>query len=130
MPSYLINANDVEYSPGGPPEEGWIDMKVQFLINQERAGAEHIVFGRTVFGPGARHEWHRHANAEEFQFLLEGEGVALHDGEEVPVKKSDLWFTPANEWHGFSNTSDKDVVMVWGWAGAGSREAAGYEARP
>ena len=36
-------------------------------------------------------------------------------------------FTPRGHWHGFRNTSDEDVVLVWGWSGAGSLEAAGYE---
>jgi hypothetical protein len=36
-------------------------------------------------------------------------------------------FTPRGHWHGFKNTSSEDVVLVWGWSGAGSLEAAGYE---
>ena len=30
-------------------------------------------------------------------------------------------------WHGFNNTSTEDVVLVWGWMGAGSIEDSGYE---
>ena len=39
----------------------------------------------------------------------------------------DVIFTPAGDWHGFDNTSDEDVELIWGWAGAGSLEAASYE---
>ena len=28
---------------------------------------------------------------------------------------------------GFNNTSNEDVVLVWGWMGAGSIETSGYE---
>jgi hypothetical protein len=30
-------------------------------------------------------------------------------------------------WHGFDNTSGEDVLLLWGWSGAGSLDAAGYE---
>ena len=30
-------------------------------------------------------------------------------------------------WHGFDNTGDTDVVLVWGWRGCGSLEDSGYE---
>jgi hypothetical protein len=35
--------------------------------------------------------------------------------------------TRRGHWHGFNNTGDEDVTLVWGWSGAGSLEAAGYE---
>jgi mannose-6-phosphate isomerase-like protein (cupin superfamily) len=37
-------------------------------------------------------------------------------------------FTPRGHWHGFDNTGEEDVVLVWGWSGAGALEDTGYEA--
>lgn len=35
-----------------------------------------------------------------------------------------------NVWHGFRNTSDTEAAeLIWAWAGAASRAAAGHEAR-
>jgi len=39
----------------------------------------------------------------------------------------DVIFTPRGNWHGFDNTGEEDVLLLWGWSGAGSLEAAGYE---
>ncbi len=39
-------------------------------------------------------------------------------------------YSPRGCWHGFNNTSNEDVVLVWGWMGAGSIEASGYEVDP
>ena len=39
-------------------------------------------------------------------------------------------FTERGHWHGFDNTGDEDVTLVWGWSGAGSLEDAGYEVAP
>jgi quercetin dioxygenase-like cupin family protein len=48
------------------------------------------------------------------------------DGEKN-ASEGDVVLTPRGEWHGFNNTTKKDVTLVWGWSGAGSLEDAGYE---
>jgi quercetin dioxygenase-like cupin family protein len=125
-----VNIGSFPYANGLRPDEGWIDMLVQFLIGGDNAGAEEVVFGRTVFRPGSRHEAHRHANAEEVQFVVSGQGIVLDGDDEIPVTAGDVVFTHKGVWHGFSNTSEtEDAEVIWLWAGAGSRETAGYETR-
>ena len=46
-------------------EDGWVDMNVKFLITKDSVGASETVFGITIFPPGAKHDIHRHPNAEE-----------------------------------------------------------------
>ena len=58
---------------------------------------------------------------------MKGHGVMYTDDGEQPSGEGDVVFTPRGHWHGFKNTSNEDVVLVWGWSGAGSLEAAGYE---
>lgn len=129
-PTKKVNISDIEFEQGLRRDEGWVDMKVQFLINAENASNEEIVFGRTLFEPGARHEHHRHAHAEEIQYLVRGEGVVLDGDLEIPMKPGDVILTHKNVWHGFRNTSATETAeLIWAWAGAASREAAGYEAR-
>ncbi len=41
-------------------EDGWVDMDVRWLLTRETVGAEHSVFGITVFPPGSKHDIHRH----------------------------------------------------------------------
>ncbi|HXF56675.1 MAG TPA: cupin domain-containing protein [Actinomycetota bacterium] len=127
---YRVNLSSVPLVPGLRAEEGWLNMEVQFLVDERSAGARRLLLGRTVFPPGAAHERHRHRAAEEFPVLLEGRGVGLAGDEEFPLEAGDVLFIPPGEWHGFRNTSDRPAVMLWGWGGAGSLEAAGYEARP
>ncbi len=50
----------------------------------------------------------------------------MEDREE-PASEGDVVYSPRGCPHGFKNTSDEDVVLVWGWNGAGSLEASGYE---
>ena len=127
MKPYRTNLRDVPHVEGLPPEDGWINMQVQFLIDQKSANSDKLVLGYTVLPPGARHDRHRHFHADEFLLVLKGHGFIYTDEGEEPSGEGDVIFTERGHWHGFKNTSDVDVVLVWGWSGAGSLEAAGYE---
>ena len=121
---YRTNIKDVPLVGGLKKEDGWIDMQVQFLIDEKSADSKRTVVGWTVLKPGAAHERHKHSNVDEFWIVLKGSGTMYTtDGEESSVEGV---FTPSGHWHGFKNTSDEDVVLVWGWSGAGSLEDAGY----
>ena len=60
---YRTNLADVPKVEGLKRDDGWVDMQVQFLIDKQSAGANHVV-GWTVLKPGARHERHRHHNCD------------------------------------------------------------------
>src|SRR3984893_1201545 len=126
---YRTNIRDVPKVEGLPREDGWVEMQVQFLIDKKTAGADHVV-GWTVLKPGARHERHRHHNCDEFFIVLKGHGHIYSDLGEEPSVEGDVVYSPRGCWHGFNNTSSEDVVLVWGWMGAGSIEASGYEVAP
>ena len=128
---FMMNISDVPKVGGLKEEDGWVDMQVQFLIDKASNGSEDFLLGWTVLPPGAMHDRHRHFHVDEFWIVISGEGVMYeHDGGEKTSKKGDIVFTPRNQWHGFKNTSDKDVVLVWGWIGKGSLEDSGYEVHP
>jgi len=127
MRPYRTRIADVPLEQGLREEEGWVDMQVQFLIDERSAGLTDLVVGRTVLPPGARHERHRHPNCDEFLVVISGRGEIYTDEGTEPSQAGDVVFTPAGHWHGFNNTSDEDVLLIWGWSGAGSLEAAGYE---
>jgi quercetin dioxygenase-like cupin family protein len=124
---YRTTIQDVPLEQELREDEGWIDMRVQFLIDARRAGSETLVVGRTVLPPGARHERHRHPNCNDFLVVMIGRGEIYTDEGTEPSQSGDVVYTPAGHWHGFNNTSEDDVLLIWGWEGAGSLEAAGYE---
>lgn len=130
MHTYSVDIATAPYEAGLEADQGWVDMQVQFLIDSGKAGASEFVVGRTVFPPGSRHEFHRHHSAEEFVFVLRGEGVAVNGDEEVAVRAGQMVFHPRNIWHAFRNTSATDECeVIWAWGGAGTKEGAGYEVR-
>ena len=79
--SFHVGVGDVPPVPGLGPDQGWVGMTVQFLVDAMGAGAEHVVFGRAVFAPGhSEHQWHRHPGAEEFVFIPRRDCKAEDDG--------------------------------------------------
>ena len=125
---FRTNLGAVPLVPGLRADEGWVDMRVQFLIDKHAAGSEGFLLGWTVLPPGARHDRHRHHQADEFFIVLQGSGFVYTNEGREPAGRSDVIFTPRGHWHGFDNTGEEDVVLVWGWSGAGALEDTGYEA--
>jgi hypothetical protein len=72
--AYRTNLRDVPLVEGLKRDDGWIDMQVQFLIDQKSAGSKNLVVGWTVLKPGASHERHLHRNCDEFFIVLKGHG--------------------------------------------------------
>src|SRR3954453_20522291 len=107
-------------------EDGWVDMDVRWLLTRDTVGAEHSVFGITVFPAGSKHDIHRHPDAEEFEYLVSGHGIARVGDVALELGPGEVVFVPKNDYHGFENTGDEPVFMIWGYAGAASLEEAGY----
>ena len=128
MEPFRTTLDAVPLVEGLKRDDGWIDMQVQFLVDKHIAGSEDFLLGWTVLPPGAKHDRHRHHDADEFFIVLQGSGMVYTDDGREPSKKGDVVFTPRGYWHGFDNTGVEDVVLVWGWSGAGALEDTGYEA--
>jgi oxalate decarboxylase/phosphoglucose isomerase-like protein (cupin superfamily) len=109
------------------PERGWHDMDVKWLITNANMGSHKTVVGRTYFPPGSKHDVHRHPHAEEWEFVLSGQGVKIVGEQEFVMEAGDVCFCPQNVYHGLRNDSDEPLVTIWGYCGAGSLEEAGYQ---
>ena len=108
-------------------ERGWHDMDVKWLITSENMGSRKTVVGRTYFPPGSKHDLHRHPNAEEWEYVISGQGVKVVGDQEFVMDAGDVCFCPQNVYHGLRNDSDEPLVTIWGYCGAGTLEEAGYE---
>ena len=93
------------------PQGSWSRM----LVTDGRVDGNASSLGYSVFTPGTvltpvRHE------AEEFAYVVSGEGELRLDDEAVPFRAGDAMHIPAGVWHAVANTGDDDVVMVFGFA--------------
>ena len=110
-----------------PDQEGLI---VKNIINRDVAGARRIILLSSELPPGKVHLLHRHPNAEQIMYVLEGACLVLSEERVMRLSEGDAVFIAQGEWHGVRNESDRPVVTLVIYAGAGTLEEAGYEEHP
>jgi quercetin dioxygenase-like cupin family protein len=106
---------------------GFSDMGVRWLVTSATVGSADVVVATSVFQPGGRHELHRHPHAAEFFLVTEGSGEHFAPQGPMLLRAGDLVFVPAGEWHGYRTDPGTVTRAIYGYLGAGSLEAAGYE---
>src|SRR5258705_12636614 len=105
---YNTNLKDVPKVGGLSAKDGWVNMQVQFLIDQKTANSDKLLIGWTVLPPGARHDKHRHPNCDEFFVVIKGNGHIYTDTGREPSSKGDGIFTPRGHRPGFGNNRNED----------------------
>lgn len=123
---YKAHADGVEIDRTLRQDDGWHELQVRWLVGSEQMGSQTTVVGMSVFPPGAKHDLHRHPNAEEWEYVLEGSGIKRNGDVDVPISAGDIVFTPRDHYHGVANTGDGTLRTLWGYTGAASLEDAGY----
>jgi quercetin dioxygenase-like cupin family protein len=99
----------------GPTGGSSVDLGglgVRFMIDSDTAGGgfslvEHPIAPRALAAP-----LHRHANEDEYSYVLEGRvGVQLGD-ETLEAGPGELVFKPRNQWHAFWNAGDEPARLL------------------
>lgn len=110
-------------------DRGWHKMDVRWLVTSRNMPSMQTVVGKTSMPPGvkAQHALHRHPNAEEWEYVIQGVGIKHVGGESFVLRAGDLAFVPRNAYHALENASDTEtLITIWGYCGASSLEEAGY----
>lgn len=74
---------------------------------------EDFALGMTIIGVNKRHEVHAHVENKEIIVVYEGIGEAIIDGNIVSIEKDDIIEIEKNESHGFINTGNKELKLLW-----------------
>ena len=87
-------------------------MGVRFMVNGSESGGgfslvEHPLPPRALGAP-----LHRHANEDEYSYVLEGRVGALLGDEVVIGGVGDLIFKPRGQWHSFWNAGDEPARIL------------------
>ena len=123
---FQIHVSEMSPAPVRP-EDGWREMDIRFLINEDNAGAHEACFWRTVFPPGAAHERHTHPNSAEILYVVRGKGAAGTESEEHEAPAGTAIYIPPGAVHWFRNLDPhEEVEIVGAYAPGGSLDRAGY----
>ncbi len=93
--------------PGGGRAVDFGSFGVRFIVWGEETGGgfslvEHPIPPRSLVAP-----LHRHANEDEYSYVLEGRMGAQLGDEVVYADEGTLVFKPRNQWHTFWNAGDR-----------------------
>ena len=71
-----------------------------------------LLVGLNAFEPGQEHKLHAHAGQDKVYHVLEGEGLFLLDGQELPMAAGDLLVAPDGVPHGVRNTGTERLLVL------------------
>ena len=71
-----------------------------------------LMIGLNAFEPGQSHALHAHAGMDKMYYVVEGEGLFLLEGRELPATAGDLLVAPEGVAHGVRNTGAKRLLLI------------------
>ena len=99
-----------------PAENFTGDVYLTPIFNAD--GTSRLVVGLVRFTPGARTNWHSHANGQLLQ-CTDGVGlVVTRDGTTIRLRAGDTVWTPAGEEHWHGATADNFMCHLAMWESA------------
>ena len=71
-----------------------------------------VLVGLNAFEPGQSHALHAHAGMDKVYHVLQGEGVFLLEGRQLPMGTGDLLVAPEGVPHGVTNTGVGRLLVL------------------
>jgi quercetin dioxygenase-like cupin family protein len=71
-----------------------------------------LLVGLNAFEPGQEHGLHAHAGMDKVYHVIEGEGLFLLQGRELPMHAGDLMVAPDGVPHGVRNNSRGRLLVL------------------
>ena len=74
--------------------------------------SRNVLVGLNAFEPGQEHALHAHAGQDKVYLVVEGEGVFLLEGRELPMSAGDLLVAPEGVPHGARNSGANRLLLL------------------
>jgi quercetin dioxygenase-like cupin family protein len=74
--------------------------------------SERVMVGLNAFEPGQEHAVHTHQGMDKVYQVIEGQGLFLLEGEEVPMQAGALLVAPDGVPHGIRNTGAERLLVL------------------
>ena len=86
----------------------------RYVLADVETGARQLKIGDLFWAPGSGYDCHVHPeqDAEETQYILEGEIEAVYEGHRFIVRAGDAILSPPDVPHGFTNRSGSTCRMI------------------
>lgn len=84
-----------------------------FTSPNSEISTKDFAMGMTIIDPGQEHEIHEHESNGEVQVIYDGAGIMKSADLQIPVKKGDIIGLDTLEPHGFINTGNVPLKILW-----------------
>src|SRR6202163_5002333 len=71
-----------------------------------------LLVGLNAFEPGQSHALHAHVGIDKMYYVLDGDGIFLLEGRELPMRAGDLLVAPDGVPHGVKNTGKGRLLVL------------------
>ena len=71
-----------------------------------------MLVGLNCFEPGQEHKLHSHEGMDKVYYALEGSGLFLLEGEDIPIEPGMMLVAPEGVPHGIRNTSQGRLTVL------------------
>lgn len=71
-----------------------------------------LLVGLNAFEPGQAHALHAHAGMDKVYHVLQGAGLFLLEGRELPMRAGDLMVAPEGVPHGVKNNGSERLLVL------------------
>jgi quercetin dioxygenase-like cupin family protein len=71
-----------------------------------------MMVGLNAFEPGQSHALHAHAGMDKMYYVIEGEGLFLLEGSNVPMRAGDMLIAPDGVPHGVHNPGNGRLLVI------------------
>ena len=74
--------------------------------------SERVMVGLNAFEPGQEHALHAHEGMDKVYQVIEGQGLFLLEGDDVPMQPGVLLVAPEGALHGIRNTGTERLLVL------------------
>jgi quercetin dioxygenase-like cupin family protein len=104
--------------------EGIKEFSAEKRIRKKLLGSDRIVAEFVCYEPGQATPEHVHPKQAEIFYCVEGRGIMIVDGKEIPLEPTSLILVKAREKHGVRTLPDSRLVLMFTKAPASTKSAA------
>lgn len=85
--------------------------RIKVLLAPDKEGVAEVTFSHAILPPGGRTDYHTH-DRPELIFVVSGEGICVHEGEQTPITEDVVMWVPADERHQMINTGYSPLKLA------------------
>lgn len=87
------------------------ERRIKVLMAPDKEDVKELTFSHALIPPGSETDYHVHDRGELI-YIVRGRGIAVCEGEEMPVQEDVVMWIDAGERHQMKNTGSEELKLA------------------